>query len=277
VVLQVGQGGEALFALDQPCGKGVGVRLHRSQPRGCGAAYHAPMPELAFLAAGGAAGDLAIALAQEVSRQDAVGVVCDEPLAEGADRVHVVVLDSAARCVDALPDLSRSIVVLLAPPPTDCFVEGMRLARGAGAVFHVNAAAVVDLLDRDLPARHLPLGYVAAWDRFDPGADPGVTILRSDHGYFDWLGALRPIQSGLVVLHERSRGMAPLVAGRHLFVGDADSLDTLAEILLRDPERLEEVRRQAIAFVRGALPLGRTAAALIGAARGVVGQPLSAT
>jgi hypothetical protein len=235
------------------------------------------MPELAFLGAGGAPGDLVTALAEEVGRQDAVAVVCDEPPAVAADRVHVVVLGSAEQPVGALPDLSRSILVVLAAPPSDRFAEGLRLARRAGALFHVNPAAVIDLRDHDLHARHLPLGYIDAWDRFDPTAAPGVTVLRSDHGYFDWPEALRPIHGGSVVLHERSRGMAPLVAGRHLFVGDAAALDTLEEALLRDPELLQEVRGEAIGFLRGALPLGRAAAALIGAARGVAGRQLSAT
>jgi hypothetical protein len=233
------------------------------------------MPELAFLGAGGAPGDLVKALADEVGRQDAAGVVCDEPPAPAADRVHVVVLGSAGPS-EALPELRRSILVVLASPPSGPFAEGLPLARQAGAVFHVNPAAVVDLRDHDLQARHLPLGYIAAWDRFDPAAAPSVAVLRSDHGYFDWPGALRTIHDGSIALHERSRGMAPLVAGRHLFVAGAGSLDTLEEALLRDPERLREVRGEAIGFLRGALPLGRAAAALIGAARGVAGLPLSA-
>jgi hypothetical protein len=230
------------------------------------------MPELAFLGVGGAPGDLVSALADEVGRQDAVGLVCDEPLAEAADRVHVVVLGSAEPAADALPDLSRSILVALASPPSERFAEGLHIARRAGALFHVNAAAVADLRDRDLWARHLPLGYVSAWDRFDPAAAPGLAVLRSDHGYFDWPAALRQIHSGSVVLHERSRGMAPLLAGRHLFVGGARSLDSLADALRRDPERLVEVRSEAIGFLRDALPLGRAAAALIGDARGVAGR-----
>jgi hypothetical protein len=264
-----------LFALDQPLGQGVGVRSHRLQPRRCGAAYHAAMPELAFLDVGGASGELATALAEEVNRQDAVGVVCDEPLAEAADRVHVVFLDSADSPFDTVPELSRSIVVLLEPPSTDHFLESVALARWAGAAFHVNAAAVIDLQAGDLQARHLPLGYVGDWDRFDPEAEPDLTIVGADHGYFDWFGALRPMHSGSVVLHERSRGMAPLVAGRHLFVGDGGSLDTLADALRRDPERLDRIRHQAIDYLCGSMPLGRAAGVLIGAARGVVGRPLS--
>ena len=78
-----------------------------------------------------------------------------------------------------------------------------------------------------------------------------------------------------MVLHERARGLAPLVAGRHLFVADPAALDLLATALLRDPERLSEVRREAIGFLRDSLPLARAAAVLIGAARALVGQPMS--
>ncbi len=275
MVLYVRQRGQALFAVDQSRSKGIVVGLHRPQPKRCGAAYHGLMPELAFLGATGASGDLARALADEVSRGDAVGVLCDEALEEAADRAHVIVVGSDEDGTRPLPDLSRSIVVLLAPPPSEGFVDSVRLARAAGAVFHVNPAAVVDLQDLDLQARHLPLGYVESWDSFDADAGPGVTVVRPGHGYFDWPGALRPIHRGSVVLHERSRGMAPLVAGRHLFVGDPDRLETLAEALAEDPERLLKVRDRAIGFLRDALPLGRAAAALTGAARAIVGKPLS--
>lgn len=277
-VLEVGHGGEALFALDQPCLQGVCVWLHRPQTRHYGASYHAPMPELSFLVPDGLrAADLAIALAEEVDRQDAAGVVCARPLAEAADRIHVLLVDSAEEWSGDLPDLSRSIVVLLASPGADRFPDSFSLARRAGAMFHLNPAAVLDLRDRQFPAGHLPPGYVAAWDRVDPRAGLDVAVVGSDGGYFDWLSTLRLMHRGSVVLHERSRGMAPLVAGRHLFVGDAGSLDALSEGLLRDPRLLGEVRSQAIDFLREILPLGRPAAALIGAARGVVGRPLSVT
>jgi hypothetical protein len=119
------------------------------------------------------------------------------------------------------------------------------------------------------------LGYAPGWDRFDAEAAPEITILRDGGGYFDWPAALRAVHGGSVVLHEHSRGLAPLVAGRHLFVGDTAALDMLATALLRDTERLDEVRREAFGFVRDSLPLARGAAALIGAARALVAQPLS--
>jgi len=100
--------------------------------------------------------------------------------------------------------------------------------------------------------------------------------VRGSGGYFDWPAALAAIHGGSVVLHEQSRGMAPLVAGRHLFVADTAVLDPLAAALLRDPARLDEVRREAIGFLRDSLPLARAAAALAGAARSLVGQPPAA-
>ena len=236
------------------------------------------MPELAFLmpnAGDGPSDDLAAALCEEVGRQDAVGVLCAGALPEPRpDRVYVVLDGAGEGGGDVSPDPSRTVVVLLAPPGTDRFDRGVELARRAGAVFHVNAAAVESLLELGVPARHLQLGYSAAWEGSDAAARPEVAIVRDTHGYFDWPAALRAIHGGSVVLHERALGLAPMVAERHLFVADPDALDPIATALLRDPDRLEEVRREALGFLRDALPLARAAAALIGAARVLVAQPL---
>jgi hypothetical protein len=238
------------------------------------------MPELVFPmpdADGAPAGDLAAALADEVGRQDAVGLLgSDVVLEQRADRVHVLIQGGTEGRAEAPSDLSRTIVVLLAPPGGECFEQGVELARRAGAAFHVNAAAAACLLDSGLYVRHLQLGYTPVWDRFDPGASPELAIVRDSGGYFDWPAALQAIHGGAVVLHEHSQGLTPLVAGRHLFVGDPAALDLLATALLRDPARLDRVRRQALDFLRDSLPLARAAAALNGAARALVAQPLPA-
>jgi hypothetical protein len=237
-----------------------------------------PMPELAFLQPedGDTARELAEALAGEVGRQDAVGLSCSPDSGEArTDRVHVLLHDSAEHPpVDSLPDPARTILVVLSPPSSDRFEQAVALSRRAGAVFHVNVAAVTDLRDLDVRAGHLQLGGVPSWDAYDPAVPPELAVLRADHGYFDWPAALRAIGGGAVVLQERARGMSPLRAGRHLFVGEADSLIALSEALSAEPERLAAVREEATGFLRDALPLARAASVLIGSARGLIAQPL---
>jgi len=257
-----------------------------------GGAYHGLVPELVFLApeaAAGPAADLAVVLSEEIGRQDAAStLVPGRGLDLRSDRVFVLVVGDEDP--GPLPELSRTIVVLLAPPGTDCFEQDVAVAREAGGVFHVNAVAVQELLAIGVPAKHLQLGYAPGWDRFDPQATreasiaavddldaltrSQLAIVRSAEGYFDWPRALRAIHCGAVVLHERSLGMAPLLAGRHLFVAAAERLEPVAAVLLRDRERLDCVRAEALDFLHQAVPLELAAAALIGAARTLVAQPL---
>lgn len=253
------------------------------------------MPELAFLASEAAAGpavDLAVVLSQEVDRQDAASaLVPSGSLDFRSDRVFVrVVGDEGPGSLPEPSELSRTIVVLLALPGAAGFERGVEVARGAGGVFHVNATAVQGLRAIGVPARHLQIGYAPGWDRFDPRSAREVSIavaddlgaltqsqlavIRSAEGYFDWPRALRAIHCGAVVLHERSLGMTPLVAGQHLFVAAAERLDPVAAVLLRDRERLDHVRAEALDFLRRALPLELAAAALIGMARTLVARPV---
>ena len=252
------------------------------------------MPELAFVvpnAGADRAADLTTALSGEVSRQDAASLLCAGFAEPRADRAYVVL--GAAGETDAEPtasQLSRTIVILLAPPGSERFASGAELARRAGAAFHVNSVATERLLEIGVPARHLQLGYSPAWEAPNAAAAGDLTIAPVDElellaraqlttigdsgGYFDWVRALRAIHSGAVVLHEHSVGSAPLVAGRHLFFAAPAAQDAIAAALLDDQQRLDRVRREALEFVRGALPLALAAAALIGTARTLVAQPL---
>jgi hypothetical protein len=81
---------------------------------------------------------------------------------------------------------------------------------------------------------------------------------------------------GSVVLHERSLGVAPLAPARHLFFAPADAIDQVAAALEKGPERLQKCRLAALDFIRTSLPLAIAGAALIGAARTLVAQPLPA-
>jgi hypothetical protein len=239
-----------------------------------------PMPELAFLLPdSGSAGvaDLVTALSREVGRQDAASLLCaGSPPPGRGDRVYVVFGGADEGDVET-PEPARTISVLLAPPGSDRFEEGVELGRRAGAVFHVNSVATERLLELGLPARHLQLGYSVDWGGFDPETAPELAIVRDCGGYLDWPRVLDAIHRGAVVLHEQALGLAPLVAGRHLFVAAPEALDTVAAALRSDPARLGRVRSEALDFVRGALPLALAAAALVGAARALVAQPLLGT
>jgi len=239
------------------------------------------MPELAFLIDdldAGAGAQLGRALAVEVGRQDAAVLRRDEPPPLRVDRVQVALCDEGGVGAE-LPasTLSRTVLVLLAPPGGAGFERGVELARGAGASFHVNAAAIERLHALGVPARHLQLGYAAGWDSLDPARPVELETIAASGGYVDWPRMLAAMHAGRAVLHEEGLGLAPLTAGRHLFLAAPDDLEAAAEALRADPGELQRVRLGAREFLREALPLELAAAALIGAARTIVAQPLPAT
>jgi hypothetical protein len=235
------------------------------------------MPELAFLLPDPGAGpavELTAALAAAVGRQDAAVLRAASPPPPRPDRVHVLLSGVVEEAAEPPPTaLPRTILIFTAPPGSTGFERGAERARQAGAVFHANPAAVERLLELGVPARHLQLGYAVEWDRWDPGRPAELETIADCGGYFDWPRALAAMHGGRVVLHEAALGMAPLVAGRHLFVATSEALEDVATALRRDQPRLDKVRQQAHEFLRGALPLGLAAAALVGAARTLVAQP----
>ena len=237
------------------------------------------MPELAFVVPDTGpdpAADLIAALSEEVGRQDAVSLICTDFPEPRPDRVYVVLgANEGTGAGSTEAQLSRAIVVLLAPPGSTRFASEAELARRAGAAFHVNSVATERLLEVGVPARHLQLGYSPAWEVSSPAfASTELIAIDDSGGYFDWVRALRAIHGGAVVLHEHALGRAPLVAGRHLFLAAPDALAAISAALLDDRQRLDRVRREALDFAREALPLALAAAALIGTARTLVAQPL---
>ncbi len=234
------------------------------------------MPELVFVAPGdGAAAGLVAALAAEVDRQDAVATVLADPPPPREDRVYVVFQGAEDGPTPAPTAPARTIAVLLGSPAGPHFEEGVELARAVGFPFHVNSVARERLLELGVPARHLQLGYAASWDSGEPAADPELVVIDNGGGYFDWLRYLEVVHAGGVALHEHSLGQSPLVAGRHLFVASPSALPAVATALGEDRPRLREVRGEARDFLAAALPMALAAAALVGAARALVAQPLA--
>jgi hypothetical protein len=62
--------------------------------------------------------------------------------------------------------------------------------------------------------------------------------------------------NGAVLICDHAAGAAPLVAGEHFISGPGEGLGVLADALLRDPGRLESIRRRAYTTVREGIPAG---------------------
>jgi hypothetical protein len=71
---------------------------------------------------------------------------------------------------------SRMIFICAEPPGSPWFGGDVRLAPFAGATFDINLASVEAFDSLGIEVRHLPLGYSASWDRFDPDADRDVDV-----------------------------------------------------------------------------------------------------
>jgi hypothetical protein len=236
------------------------------------------MPEIAFVvpvSQSARAGDLAVALAAEIGRQDALGTISPEPPRPAPDRVMVAFDPECLATAGSSPE--RSILLLLDSPGAGAFETALEPARRFGSVFHPNAAAVERLRERGVAARHLQLGYSVAWPGTgEPRSHGRLEVMEGCGGYFDWVRALGAIHRGSAVLHEHSLGWAPLRPGEHLFMGSASALPTLRALLTKDRARLDAAHGAAIAYLREILPLELAASALIGAARGAVAQPFVA-
>lgn len=107
-----------------------------------------------------------------------------------------------------------------------------------------------------------------------PRAKITLCIHQDDRGTdFDWLGALDAIQAGAVIVTEHSAGLAPLVAGEHLFAATPESLHFVLDGALRDPERLARMRAAAYERIRSWLPMALSVSVLRAAAVELVGRP----
>jgi GT2 family glycosyltransferase len=101
-----------------------------------------------------------------------------------------------------------------------------------------------------------------------------INLHQSERRYFEWLRVVDAIHCGAVIVSEHSTEVEPLEPGNHLFTGRPESLALIADALLRDDARISRTRAEAYSFIRSSLPMARSAAALAGAARILVAQPL---
>lgn len=103
-----------------------------------------------------------------------------------------------------------------------------------------------------------------------------INIHQGEQPYFEWLRAVDAVHCGAVFVTEHSTDFEPLVPGRHMFVGGPDSLGNIADYLLRDPDRLDEVRRAAHRFLAESVPFSASVSEFLGAARDLLARPIPA-
>jgi GT2 family glycosyltransferase len=103
-----------------------------------------------------------------------------------------------------------------------------------------------------------------------------INIHQGTALYFEWLRAVDAIHCGALLVSEHSTHFAPLAEGSHVFFGEAESLAYIADALLRDERRVEELRQQTHAFLRDSMPLAASVAELVGSARNLLGRPIPA-
>ncbi len=93
-----------------------------------------------------------------------------------------------------------------------------------------------------------------------------INIHQDEAPYFEWLRIVQAISNGAVVVSEHSVDHAPLVPGKHLLMGDWQSLHLLTEMLLEDGDRWWRMQTAAYELARHELTLSPGVRALISAA-----------
>jgi len=113
----------------------------------------------------------------------------------------------------------------------------------------------------------------AKWDLL-PRAKILLNVHQGGEPHLEWLRVLDAIHAGAVVVTEHSGGIAPLVAGEHLFTASPESLPFILDSVLHAPERLAGARSAAYERIRSWLPLALSVSVLRAAAVELVGRPL---
>jgi hypothetical protein len=118
-------------------------------------------------------------------------------------------------------------------------------------------------------------GYLSAPEKHELLAQAKILfhVHPDDSRCFSWLRVLDAVCNGCVLVSEESLGVAPLEPGTHFLTGTRESLPFLVDVLLRDQERLERIRRDAYRFLREELPLHRSVGAIADAATKLPGRP----
>ena len=168
------------------------------------------------------------------------------------------------------PDAARSIDVAFMGLPVSR--QAVYLERAADVLSRYDCALGGPGSDDDGPNRSTP-----SVDRWAVLTDSRVVInIHSDERTrLEWPLVLDAIHAGAVVVSEHSSGIAPLVAGEHLLVGAPDSLPFLADVLLRDPERIAAIRARAYERLREWIPFALWVSVLRAAIVELVGEPIS--
>lgn len=93
-----------------------------------------------------------------------------------------------------------------------------------------------------------------------------INVHRGGASGLEWVRVLEAMANGAVVVSEHSRDASPLEPGEHYISGRVHDLATLADLLLEDEARLEELRRSAYEFIRSELPIERSVERLLAVA-----------
>jgi hypothetical protein len=178
------------------------------------------------------------------------------------------------------PGYSRSLdrFALDAPRPIDVLFVGTESER---------RRAVLDAVARVRPAatRHFELAPVAptaaeadaplAGGRWELLTEAKLVIVPHavEGERFQWRAALDAIHAGAVVVSEHGAGIAPLVAGEHVFMASAAALPDVAGALLDAPVRLGVARRDAYERLRDWIPAALWVSILRAVIVEMIGEP----
>jgi GT2 family glycosyltransferase len=168
------------------------------------------------------------------------------------------------------PERERDIDILVLASQT---TRRLRFLASYGRVFS-RWNCHIQLSDNSAPNVGAGPGFVtdAKWDLLGR-SKVIINLHQGEEPYFEWLRALDAIHGGAVLVSEHSLGIEPLVPHQHLFVGRPESLGLIADGLLHDEPRLQEVRQNAYSFVRESLPFAAGVGELARAAEELAARP----
>ncbi|MEP7334212.1 MAG: glycosyltransferase [Actinomycetota bacterium] len=124
---------------------------------------------------------------------------------------------------------------------------------------------VTDDMSADAQRR---IDHAARDDRWNLLARSKLVLnVHRDHGLsFEWLRAVTAICNGCVVVAEEAVGAGPLEPGVHYVSAAREDLPEVAGSLLRDPDRIAQIRETAYRWVREEVPLRDAVERLVEAA-----------